>query len=394
MFFSLIHQDAHSEARLGQLLTRRGVIETPIFMPVGTQATVKALTNRDLEEAGAQIILGNAYHLYLRPGLDVIRNAGGLHKFMNWDKPILTDSGGYQVFSLAVLRKIRDMGVEFQSHIDGSTHILTPESVIDTQLTLGSDILMPLDECVHYPCARDEAELAMIRTIQWARRSKEHIGQAIESVKLNTQYSRHNEVGQAILNTPLLFGIVQGATYPDLRQHCASELIKIGFNGYSLGGISVGEPQDLMYNIVQETCFCLPKDFPRYLMGVGTPEDIISCVDHGVDMFDCVVPTRYGRNGTAFTSRGKIVVRNSPFIKDLRPLDEECACFVCRDHSRSYIRHLLNTGEILGSILVSYHNTFFYLHLMRLVREAIKADKFSEFKQEFFNKYNPKNNGE
>ncbi|MDP1852826.1 MAG: tRNA guanosine(34) transglycosylase Tgt [Candidatus Omnitrophota bacterium] len=380
MSFNLIHQDKNSNARLGKLKAAHGVIDTPIFMPVGTQGTVKALTVRDLEECSAQIILANAYHLYLRPGLEVIKNAGGLHKFMHWDKPILTDSGGYQVFSLAKLRKVADRGVEFQSHIDGSKHTLTPESVIETQLTLGSDILMPLDECVHYPCVRDEAEVAMRRTIQWAKRSKEALSQS--------RIPRQNEVGLAYpASRNLLFGIVQGATYPDLRKYCAEELAKIGFDGYSLGGISVGEPQDLLYNIVQTTCEYLPKEFPRYLMGVGTPEDMISAVDCGVDMFDCVVPTRYGRNGTVFTWRGKIVVRNSPYINDLRPLDEECNCFVCRDYSRSYIRHLLNASEILGAILVSYHNIYFYLSLMEKARAAISEDRFSDFKKEFFAAY-------
>ncbi|MEK6714755.1 MAG: tRNA guanosine(34) transglycosylase Tgt [Candidatus Omnitrophota bacterium] len=380
-YFNLVHQDKNTGARLGRLETSHGAIETPIFMPVGTQATVKALTSRDLEEAGAQIILGNAYHLYLRPGLEVIKNAGGLHKFMHWQKPILTDSGGYQVFSLARLRKLSDRGVEFQSHIDGSRHMLTPESVVDIQLILGSDILMPLDECVHYPCIKDEAEIAVKRTIAWARRSKlVHSQQSIVNSKNNKNY------GLSTIGHGLLFGIVQGATYLDLRKYCAEELVKIGFDGYSIGGISVGEPQDLMYNLIQATCEYLPKDFPRYLMGVGTPEDIVSAVDYGVDMFDCVVPTRYGRNGTVFTSSGKIVVRNSPYISDLRPLDEECNCYVCKNHSRSYIRHLLNTDEILGAILVSYHNIYFYLRLMEKIREAIKEDRFMEFKREFLNK--------
>lgn len=380
MSFNLIHQDRNSGARLGKLKAAHGEIDTPIFMPVGTQGTVKALTVRDLKECSAQIILANAYHLYLRPGLEVIKNAGGLHKFMHWDKPILTDSGGYQVFSLAKLRKVADRGVEFQSHIDGSKHVLTPESVINTQLTLGSDILMPLDECVHYPCIKDEAEVAMKRTIAWARRSKN----ALNESRTPCPVPRN-----------LLFGIVQGATYPDLRKYCAEELAKIGFDGYSLGGISVGEPQDLLYNIVQTTCEYLPKEFPRYLMGVGTPEDIISAVDCGVDMFDCVVPTRYGRNGTVFTWRGKIVVRNSPYINDLRPLDEECNCFVCREYSRSYIRHLLNASEILGAILVSYHNIYFYLSLMERARAAISKDQFSDFKKEFFAAYTEpsENNG-
>ncbi|PIQ88876.1 MAG: tRNA guanosine(34) transglycosylase Tgt [Candidatus Omnitrophica bacterium CG11_big_fil_rev_8_21_14_0_20_42_13] len=372
MSFTLIHKDKNSRARLGRLVTVRGDIDTPIFMPVATQGTVKALSNRDLRECKAEIILANAYHLYLRPGLEIIKNAGGLHKFMAWDKPILTDSGGYQVFSLARLRKVKDIGVEFQSHIDGSRHFLTPENVIDTQCILGSDILMPLDECLHYPCIKDEAQTAMKRTIQWAKRSKEALGR--------WQQANHG--------SQLLFGIVQGATYPDLRKSCVEQLAEMSFSGYSIGGISVGEPQDLMYNIVQSTCEYLPENFPRYLMGVGTPQDIISAVDFGVDMFDCVVPTRYGRNGTAFTSRGKIVVRNASFTNDLAPLDEECSCFVCREYSRSYIRHLLNAGEILGSAAVSYHNTYFYLEFMHKIRQAIKQDDFTGFKKNFLDRYN------
>lgn len=372
MPFQLLHQDIGSRARLGKLITPRGAIDTPVFMPVATQGTVKALTKRDLDECGAQIILANAYHLYLRPGLEVVRAAGGLHKFIGWDKPILTDSGGYQVFSLAGLRKVTDNGVEFQSHIDGSKHLLTPEGVVDTQLTLGSDILMPLDECVHYPCPKDKAEAAIRRTIAWAKRSKE----ALSVSRMPYPEPRG-----------LLFGIVQGATYPDLRKSCVEGLVDLGFDGYSIGGISVGEPQDLMYNIAEITTGYLPRESPRYLMGVGLPEDIVSAVERGVDMFDCVIPTRYGRSGTAFTARGKIVARNAPYINDPRPLDEECPCFVCKGFSRSYIRHLINGSEILGAMLISYHNVYFYLGLMVKIREAIRQDKFIQFKKEFFDKY-------
>ncbi|MGE5197116.1 MAG: tRNA guanosine(34) transglycosylase Tgt, partial [Deltaproteobacteria bacterium] len=287
MSYTLLHQDKNSNARLGRLITQRGQIDTPCFMPVGTQGTVKTLSPKELEEAGAQVVLSNAYHLFLRPGIEIIRNAGGIHKFISWGKPILTDSGGYQIFSLALLRKVTDEGVEFQSHLDGMKHFLRPEDVIGIQRGLGSDIVMPLDECVHYPCAKDYAVRAMERTFGWAKRSK------------NTLLDAHQ----------LLFGIVQGATYDDLRRECVERVTGIGFDGYALGGVSVGEPKNLSYNIVSFTAQLLPRDKPRYLMGVGLPEDIVEGVDSGVDMFDCVVPTRYGRNGTAFTSEGKLTVR-------------------------------------------------------------------------------------
>jgi queuine tRNA-ribosyltransferase len=364
--FKLIHQDKNSKARLGKLITAHGEIETPCFMPVGTQGSVKTLSPRELQDAGAQIILSNAYHLFLRPGKEVIKKAGGLHRFISWPKPILTDSGGYQIFSLALLRKVNDEGVEFQSHIDGLKHFLTPENVLEIQGDLGSDIIMPLDECVHYPCARDHAELAMERTINWARRSKRHMAG----------------------DRQLLFGIVQGATYEDLRRECAKRIREIKFDGYAIGGVSVGEPKNLRYNIVDLTADLLPDDSPRYLMGVGLPQDIIEAVGAGVDMFDCVVPTRYGRNGTAFTSAGKITVRNSPFIEDFLPLDADCSCYTCRNFSRAYLRHLFNAEEILGLRLVSLHNVHFYLELMRRAQEAIRQDRFSEFKKEFLGSYN------
>src|SRR4030042_1171050 len=309
--FKLIHQDKNSQARLGKLVTARGEIDTPCFMPVGTQGTVKALSPQELKESGAQVVLSNAYHLFLRPGIEVIKKAGGLHQFMSWRKPILTDSGGYQIFSLALLRKVNDKGVEFQSHIDGLKHFLTPEDVIQIQHDLGSDIVMPLDDCVHYPCSKDQASVAMKRTIDWARRSKE--------------CAAHSP--QSTANGQLLFGIVQGATYEDLRKECAERLMEINFDGYALGGVSVGEPRNLRYNIVNFVLRFLPSDKSRYLMGVGLPEDIIEAAESGIDMFDCVGPTRYGRDGTAFTSDGKMTVRNSPFIEDYRPLDKRCGCY-------------------------------------------------------------------
>ena len=359
---------------MAELRTARGVVETPCFMPVGTQGTVKTLSPLELEQSGAQVLLANAYHLFLRPGMSIIKQAGGLHNFMHWQKPLLTDSGGYQIFSLALLRKIRDEGVEFQSHIDGTRHLLKPKDVIDIQMDLGSDIMMPLDECVHYPASKDQAECAMERTLEWARRTKD--------------YFSHRLRQDAGSNGQILFGIVQGATYEDLRQTCAKQLIEMDFAGYALGGISVGEPRDLRYNIVKFVTEILPQNKPRYLMGVGLPEDIIQAVESGVDMLDCVVPTRYGRNGTAFTSSGKLTVRNSVFAEDFTPLDQECRCYTCTNFSRSYLRHLFNSGEMLGLRLVSLHNVHFFLELMRRIRLAIKDDKFLEFKKEFFGKYN------
>lgn len=362
--FNLIHRDKHCAARLGKLNTAHGKIDTPCFMPVGTQGTVKALSPLELEQAGAQIMLSNAYHLFLRPGTEVIKKAGGLHKFIGWHKPILTDSGGYQVFSLALLRKVTDEGVEFRSHIDGMRHFFTPGDVIGIQRDLCSDIVMPLDECAHYPCAKDYARIAMERTIEWAKGSKK-------------AFIIDDECRQR------LFGIIQGATYEDLRRECAERIIDIGFDGYAVGGISVGEPQGLMYNMAAIVCDLLPQDTARYLMGVGLPEDIVNAVDLGVDMFDCVIPTRYARNGTAFTSQGKIVIRNAPYTEDLAPLDKQCDCYACKNFSRAYLRHLFNTDEILGLRLVSLHNISFYLDLMRRIREAIREDRFKEFKKKF-----------
>jgi len=371
--FKLIHQDKNTKARIGKLTTCYGQIDTPCFMPVGTQGTVKTLSPDELKEIGAQIILCNAYHLFLRPGKDVIKKLGGIHNFISWNRPILTDSGGYQIFSLALLRKVNDEGVEFQSHIDGMKHFLTPENIIEIQLDLGADIIMPLDECVHYPCSKDHAQVAMKRTIDWARRSKAALAENREPI---------------IENRQLLFGIIQGATYEDLRKDCAKELVEMDFSGYAIGGVSVGEPKNLRYNIVNLVTDLLPLDKPRYLMGVGLPEDIITAVELGVDMFDCVVPTRYGRNGTAFTSGGKIIVRNSPYIDDSRPLDKNCSCYTCRNFSRAYLRHLFNSEEILGLRLVSLHNVHFFLELMEKIKEAIRLDRFSEFKKEFLSTYN------
>jgi queuine tRNA-ribosyltransferase len=369
--FTLIRQDKSSFARLGKLATSRGDIDTPCFMPVGTQATVKTLSPNDLNDCGAQIMLSNAYHLFLRPGMEVIRRAGGLHKFMGWDKPVLTDSGGFQIFSLALLRKISDQGVDFQSHIDGDRHFLTPENVIEIQKDLGSDIIMPLDECSHYPCTRDHAQIAGERTFSWARRAKKAKAELIG----------------ADSSIQKLFGIIQGATFEDLRLTCAKQIIDLDFDGHALGGLSVGEPKDLMYNIARVVLEILPPSKPRYMMGVGLPEDLIEAIDLGVDMFDCVAPTRYGRNGTAFTSQGKMTVRNALYTKDFSALDRACNCYTCKNFTRAYLRHLFNTDELLGLRLVSLHNVYFYQEITRGARKAIAADDYKAYKKDFLDKY-------
>ena len=360
MSFKLLHKDKKTKARIGILTTSRGKVNTPIFMPVGTQATVKTLSQEELEKLGSEIILSNAYHLYLRPGAEVIKNAGGLHKFMGWNKPILTDSGGFQVFSLARLRKIKKDGVEFQSHIDGKKIFLTPENVVEFQGILGSDIMMPLDECVPYPESRDYVEQSLLITHDWAAKSK------AAHKKLNTK--------------SLLFGIVQGSTYLDLRKRSAEEIVSIGFDGYAIGGVAVGEPQSVMEEITMHTQKYLPEDKPRYLMGIGTPISMLEAIGNGMDMFDCVVPTRNGRNGQAFTWSGEVQIRNSKFKNDFNPIDEKCNCPVCLKYSRSYIRHLFNTDELLGLRLVSLHNIYFYVKLIACSRLAIKNNRFSEFK--------------
>lgn len=364
--YRVIKKDTRTKARLGILETPHGVIETPVFMPVGTQATVKAMTPEELKEMGATIILGNTYHLYLRPGHKIIEKAGGLHKFMNWDRAILTDSGGFQVFSLSSLRKITEDGVEFRSHIDGSKHFFTPEKVIEIQNSLGSDIIMSFDECAPYPADYDYVKRSMELTIKWAERGKK---------------AHKNTDRQA------LFGIVQGGTYKDLRRECAERLVDMDFPGYAIGGLSVGEPKDLMYEIIDFTTDYLPHDKPRYLMGVGTPEDLIEGVIRGVDMFDCVLPTRIARNGTVFTSRGKLIVRDAPYAEDFSPLDEECDCYTCKNYSRAYLRHLFKAKEILAARLATYHNLYFLIKLMEKIREAIRQDRLLEFKEEFLKKY-------
>jgi queuine tRNA-ribosyltransferase len=370
--FRLIAEDRATRARAGLLHTAHGVVETPVFMPVGTQATVKALTQEMLEELDARIILANTYHLFLRPGEQVIRDLGGLHRFMGWERAILTDSGGYQILSLAPLRTVHQEGVHFRSHLDGSRHLLTPERAIEIQVALGSDILMVLDECVQNPAERAEAERAVRLTTAWARRSK----------------ARLEELRQCGQGTQAaLFGIIQGSLYPDLRRRSLEELLEIGFDGYAIGGLSVGEEKSAMLDMVEYVAGLMPRDRPRYLMGVGTPADLVRSVQRGVDMFDCVLPTRNARNGQVFTSRGPLNIKNATYARDPRPLDEECACRVCRRYSRAYIRHLYASGEILSAILCTYHNVHFYLDTMRRIRQAIALGDFAEFAQAFLRRY-------
>ncbi len=368
--FQITSQDSSTKARAGVLKTQHGEISTPFFMPVGTNGTVKTLSNEDLVEIGADVILSNTYHLFVRPGPEVIAGAGGLHRFMGWERPIVTDSGGYQVFSLARLRKVKDEGVEFQSHVDGTFHFLTPEEVISLEKTLGSDIIMPLDECVSYPCEGAAAREAVQRTTHWAGRSRAFF------------FKDHPREARQ-----LLFGIIQGSLYQDLRKESADQITALDFDGYAIGGLSVGEPPELMFPVLEALGPSLPADKPRYLMGVGLPDQIVKAVGLGIDMFDTCIPTRYGRNGTAFTHDGRLVVRNAQYAKDTRPLDEDCACQVCRKYTRSYIRHLLNASEILGLKLLSYHNVYFYLDLLRKIRQAIQEHRFLGFQREFLAGY-------
>ncbi|MEE8575021.1 MAG: tRNA guanosine(34) transglycosylase Tgt [Thermodesulfobacteriota bacterium] len=360
--FELISAD-ECGARRGRLSLARGTVETPVFMPVGTLATVKAMTPDELTEIGFEIILSNTYHLYLRPGTTVIEKLGGLNKFMNWQRPILTDSGGYQVFSLAKFRKIEENGVRFQSHLDGGeSHMLTPEKVLDIQRALGSDIMMVLDECTPYPADRDYTGRSMELTTRWA--------------KVSSEYERDD--AQA------LFGIVQGGMYADFRKESAEAIVDIGFDGYAIGGLSVGEDTELMYEMIEATVPKLPKESPRYLMGVGTPENLVEAVARGIDMFDCVMPTRNARNGTLFTKRGKLGIKNNCHRDDPAQVDSECACYTCRNYSRAYLRHLYMSGEILASRLATVHNLFYYAELMKGMREAISEGSFAEFKREFY----------
>jgi len=359
--FEVLKKDIQSGARLGRIMTSHGEVHTPVFMPVGTQGTVKALLPETLSELGVEMILGNTYHLYLRPGHQLIRDLGGLHHFMHWDKPILTDSGGFQVYSLGALRKINEAGVLFQSHIDGSRHFISPEIAVSIQEALGSDIVMCLDECTPYPVTLREAEKSLDLTLQWAVRSK-------KAAKNSEQ---------------ALFGIVQGGMYPDLRKKSVEKLVEINFDGYALGGLSVGEPKEIMMNTVVNINPLLPFDKPRYLMGVGLPEDIVACVDHGVDLFDCVIPTRSARNGLLFTNHEKVVIKHARYRDDPLPVDRLCDCYTCRNYSRAYLRHLFMAKEILAMVLNTIHNVRFYMRLMERIREAIREDRYLEFKEKF-----------
>jgi queuine tRNA-ribosyltransferase len=359
-------------ARAGRISTDHGAIRTPVFMPVGTQASVKATTPEKLaEQIGAQIILGNAYHLFLRPGVESIERAGGLHRFMGWEGPILTDSGGYQVYSLADLRRIDDDGITFRSHVDGSLHLFTPEVVIEAEAKIGADIIMSFDYCAPFPCERDEAERAVKLTTEWAKRGLEPFGARFE----RNGYER------------VIFGIVQGSCFTDLRRRSMSELLELDFPGYAIGGLSVGEKKEQMWELTELVSDELPVDRPRYLMGVGTPLDLVDGVARGVDMFDCVLPTRNARNGTVFTRKGMMVLKNSAFADDFSPIDEECRCDTCRHHSRAYLRHLFAAGEILGPVLATHHSLYFYCDLMRKMRAAIEADQFESWRSGFVEQY-------
>ena len=369
--FRFVLQSTDGAARRGEFHTPHGVVQTPAFMPVGTQGTVKAALHRDLHDAGAQIILGNTYHLFLRPGDELIARRGGLHRFIGWNAPILTDSGGFQIFSLAARRVIREEGADFQSHLDGSRHLLTPERAVDIQARLGSDIAMVLDECLSYPATRDDAAASMRRSVRWAERSRVHFGGLSPSAPDVTN------PGQA------QFGIVQGGVFQDLRDESVDATVAIGFEGYAIGGLSVGEPVEAMYGITEQTARRLPADHPRYLMGAGTPEDLVECVARGIDMFDCVMPTRNARNGQLFTSEGRINIKNARYAEDDGPLDPACGCYTCRHHSRAYLRHLYLAGEMTAGALNTLHNLSFYLDTMRRIRDAIAFRTFDTFRQGF-----------
>jgi queuine tRNA-ribosyltransferase len=370
--FRVTHTDGR--ARRGVMTTAHGVVETPAFMPVGTQGAVKGATHRDLDSLGAEILLSNTYHLYLRPGDDLIARRGGLHRFIGWTKPILTDSGGYQVFSLAARRTIDEDGAHFRSHLDGSPHTLTPEKAADIQSQLGSDIAMVLDECLAYPSDADAARRSMERTLRWARRGRDRF-----------LALRAGGVPGVMVSTPgqAQFGIVQGGVHPELREESARETVAIGFEAYAIGGLSVGEPVDVMYDLVARTTPCLPEARPRYLMGTGTPEDLVESVARGIDLFDCVLPTRNARNGQLFTSQGRINIKNVRYAEDDSPPDPECSCYTCRTCSRAYLRHLFATGEINASTLNTLHNLHFYLDTLRRIRDAIAFGRFESFRLAF-----------
>lgn len=364
--YELIKTCKQTGARLGIVHTPHGSFETPTFMPVGTQATVKAMSPEELKEMNAGIILSNTYHLWLRPGNDIVKEAGGLHKFMNWDRPILTDSGGFQVFSLSQFRKIEEEGVHFRNHLNGDKLFLSPEKAMEIQNDLGSDIMMAFDECPPYPATHEYMLQSVDRTTRWAKRCKE-------------AHQRPDEQG--------LFGIIQGGEYEDLRRRSAEALVELDFPGYAVGGLSVGEPKDVMNRVLDFTTPMMPADKPRYLMGVGSPDSLIDGSIRGIDMFDCVLPTRIARNGTLMTSEGRMVIKNAKYARDFRPIDENCDCYTCKNYTRAYVRHLLRTEETFGLRLTSYHNLRFLIKLMEDVRQAIREDRLGDFKEEFFEKY-------
>src|SRR6266576_2163437 len=380
--FDLLATDPRSKARRGRLTTAHGIIETPAFIPVGTQGSVKAVSPRELRELEAQAILGNTYHLFVRPGIEVIKHFGGLHKFMTWDRPILTDSGGYQIFSLAKLRKISEEGVQFQNHVDGTPAFISPEIAMQIQAALGSDIAMVLDECPPWPCEYDYAARSAELTARWAQRCKRAVEAGVSPANLN------NAVGAAATTgNPLLFGIVQGATFPELRKQSAQVLVEIGFDGYAIGGVSVGEPEEEMMRAVQSGAQFLPENRPRYAMGLGTPPQLLELIARGIDMFDCVLPTRLARNGTAFAGSGTLNLKNAEFARDKNPIERDCDCPACQEYTRGYIRHLIKAEEILGLRLITLHNLHFYLNLMRQARNTIEKGTFDQFRKDFVGNY-------
>ena len=364
--YELLHIDKKTRARRGIIHTPHGDIQTPVFMPVGTQGTVKAMKPETVRETGAEIILGNTYHLYLRPGHEIVREAGGLHKFMNWDRAILTDSGGFQVFSLGKIRKIKEEGVYFSSHIDGSKHLLSPEKSIEIQNALGSDIMMAFDECAPYPSERNYIEDSLERTTRWLIRCRDY----------HKDWERQS-----------LFGIMQGGMFKDLRKRSAEQIVELDLPGYAIGGLSVGEPKELMLDVLNDCIDYLPKDRPRYLMGVGTPDYLFEAAEAGIDMCDCVLPTRLARHGVALSSHGHINIKNAKYERDFSPLDEECDCYCCKNYTKAYLRHLFKADEILCAMLLSEHNVRFLVHMMEEMRLAIEEDRFLEYKREFYSKY-------
>jgi queuine tRNA-ribosyltransferase len=388
--FQLLASDQHSKARRGRLKTAHGVIDTPAFMPVGTQGSVKGVSPRELRELNAQIVLGNTYHLFVRPGLDVIKHFGGLHNFMSWDGPILTDSGGYQIFSLVKLRKITEEGVEFQNHVDGARAFISPEIAMEIQAALGSDIAMVLDECVPYPCDYDYTAKSVELTARWAKRCRLWKEENAERPTSNAQRPTEESAisnQQSAIDCQILFGIIQGGTFDDLRKQSARQIVGLDFDGYAVGGVSVGEPEEEMMRAVESAEPLLPADKPRYAMGLGTPPQMLELVARGMDMFDCVLPTRLARNGTAFTTAGTLNLKNAEFARDKSPIEENCACPACREFTRGYVRHLIKAEEILGLRLVTLHNLHFYLNLMKQARAEVEGGTFDRFRKAFVAEY-------